>query len=238
MIKVPEELASTAVLCEPMSVVQKAIDHVMHIQKDRLPDWHNLETCFERKRVLIAGIGAIGLLAAIAFILRGACVWGYDIVEPHSIRPQIFKQLGGEYICAKEMKVEDIPQKVDHLDVIFEAAGNTKLCFDLLSALGTNGAYVITGITEKDKKLELDAGNAFRNLVLKNQVVIGSVNAHHIHWERAITDLSLAKQKWGNLIDSLITQEYAAQDFNRPFFARDQKEIKTVIEWNNETPQL
>ncbi len=232
LIKVPEDLLSCGVLCEPMSVVQKAIEHVMEIQKKRLPNWEEEENCFEGRHVLLAGLGSIGLLAAVSFLLRGAHVWGYDIVDSDSLRPQILKKMGGNYICAKEVEPHDIPSHVDHLEVIFEAVGNTKLCFDLISALGSNGAYVVTGITERGKNIELDGGSAINQLVMKNQVILGSVNANHRHWEMGIKDLSAAKRRWGDLIDSFITREYAVSEYEIPFFTRDQNEIKSAIEWS------
>lgn len=232
VIKVPQELASTGVLCEPMSVIQKVITEVAFIQKNRLPNWAKEENCFEQRRVLVAGIGTIGLLAAIAFRLRGAEVWGYDLVEPTSIRPTLLQKIGGNYISAKEVPADQLRGRLRHVDVIFEAAGQAQLCFDLLSALGANGVYAMTGIViEKHKQVTLDGAAAMLDIVLKNQVVLGSVNANHDHWQLAINDLQKAQKKWRGLLEQLITKEYLIKDFKTPFYTQEQSEIKSVIRW-------
>jgi glucose 1-dehydrogenase len=234
LIKVPEELRRVAVLCEPTSVVEKAIDMVAEIQKNRLPDWAAAENIFEGRRVLIAGVGAIGLLAAMVFLLEGAQVWGYDIAEPGSIRARLLEEMGGKYICAKETKPKEIKNLTQHVDVILEAAGNTKLDFDLLSALSENGVYALTGVTQRNQTVSVDGGSIMEDIVLKNQVIVGSVNAHIRHWEKAIEDLLAAKQKWKTIPDAFITNRFSPEDFKVPFFSRPEQEIKTIIVWSKE----
>jgi threonine dehydrogenase-like Zn-dependent dehydrogenase len=59
LVKVPEELKEAAVLCEPTSIVEKAIDLAGRIQRMRLPDWGaEDEQVFRGRRVLVAGVGA------------------------------------------------------------------------------------------------------------------------------------------------------------------------------------
>lgn len=234
LIKVPEELRNVGVLCEPTSVVEKAIDLVAKIQKERLPDWAAAEKTFQGRHILIAGVGAIGLLAAMVLILEGAQVWGYDIVDPHSSRAKLLEEMGGKYICAKETKTQDINKITKHIDVILEAAGNTKLDFDLLNVLSENGAYVLTGVTPKNDMVSFDGGTTMENMVLKNQVVVGSVNANIRHWEKAIQDLLAAKKRWKNIPDAFITNRYTPSDYKTPFYTRPEDEIKTIVVWNKE----
>src|SRR3546814_12333359 len=79
VIKVPESAKSVGVLAEPMSIVQKAIDEANIIQSVRLPLPAHTDTPWvSGKKVLVAGIGAIGLLAVVALRLRGAEILGVD----------------------------------------------------------------------------------------------------------------------------------------------------------------
>ena len=149
VVKVPDCIKRFAVLCEPTSVVEKAIDGVTRIQKARLPDWANAAN-LQGKRALVAGLGPIGLLAAIVLTLQGAEVLGYDIVEPKSFRPSLLNKLGGTYINGKEMAPGQIPDHFGRIDLIVEAAGVARLDFSLFEALGTNGAYVLTGVPEEE----------------------------------------------------------------------------------------
>lgn len=231
LIKVPEELVYSAVLCEPVSVVEKAIDLVSEIQKARLPDWREATRVFQGRRVLIAGVGAIGLLAAMVFILEGAQVWGYDIVDPQSLRARLLEQMGGKYLCAKDVNLQAVHEITKHIDVIFEAAGNTKLNFDLIHVLSENGVYVVTGVTPKNVNVSIDGGTMMENIVLKNQVIVGSVNAHIKHWEKAIRDMDLAKKRWNTIPEAFVTNRFHPEDFKVPFYTRQDNEIKTVIQW-------
>jgi glucose 1-dehydrogenase len=69
LVKVPSAIEKFAVLCEPTSVVEKAIDEILTIQKARLPDWANAIN-LSGKRALVAGLGPIGLLAAMVLSLK------------------------------------------------------------------------------------------------------------------------------------------------------------------------
>src|SRR5688500_4893145 len=98
LVKVPEELKESGVLTEPMSVASKAIEEALTIQQARLKAFGPAENWLQGKKALIAGVGAIGLMAAFALRLRGAEVVGMDIVDENSLRPQILKEIGGRYV--------------------------------------------------------------------------------------------------------------------------------------------
>jgi threonine dehydrogenase-like Zn-dependent dehydrogenase len=63
MNKIPKEIRDFAVLLEPMSVVQKGIDHTYLLQQ-RLKGW-------KPKFAMVLGAGPIGLLAAAVLRVRG-----------------------------------------------------------------------------------------------------------------------------------------------------------------------
>lgn len=70
-----------------------------------------------------------------------------------------------------------------------------------------------------------------RQMVLKNQIILGSVNAGPKHFELAIKDLEKAKNKWGTLMDEIITTRVSYRDFRKALDFRSIDDIKTVIEW-------
>ena len=82
IFKVPPTIKDIAVLTEPTTVVEKAIDEACKIQVARLPVDPDPEKWLEGKNVLIAGLGPIGLLAGMVLGLRKANIWGLDIVDP------------------------------------------------------------------------------------------------------------------------------------------------------------
>ncbi|MGB7843958.1 MAG: glucose 1-dehydrogenase [Salinimicrobium sp.] len=234
-VKVPENIREIGVLTEPMSVAAKALDEALSVQKERLKDFDDIGKYLQGKKVLVAGIGAIGLLAAFSLRLRGAEVYGLDVVDENSLRPQILKEIGGIYIDGREVQTTNIDIKIGEMDFIFEAAGIAKLQFELIDALGINGIYVATGIPGGNRPVSLDGSNLMRQLVLKNQILLGSVNAGPQHFDMAVADLARSKEKWPKAISRLITRRLPAEDF-RLALEHSVDEIKVVVEWEN-TPR-
>ena len=74
------------------------------------PDWlHN-------RRCLVAGLGPVGLLATLALRLRGAEVYGLDIVEADSARPQWLAHIGGQYVDGRQVPAENVGVEVGDAD--------------------------------------------------------------------------------------------------------------------------
>lgn len=232
LVKVPVSIQSVGVLAEPMSVAEKAIDEAAKLQTARLPEMVE-EDWLKDKQTLVAGLGPIGILAAIALRLRGANVWGLDIVDEDTKRPQLLRAIGGEYLDGRKIDVKDIDEKCGEVSFIFEAAGVAKLGFQLIDVLGINGIYVMTGIPHEDRPTCIMGAELMKQMVLKNQIILGSVNASPHHFELGIKDLEKAKNRWGNLIDEIITTRLHYNQFDLAINQRSEDDIKTVIEWNH-----
>jgi threonine dehydrogenase-like Zn-dependent dehydrogenase len=221
MIKVPPAIRGIAVMTEPTTVVEKAIDHSCRLQVARLPIDPDPKKWLMGKKVLVAGLGPIGLLASMILRLRGAEVTGIDIVPPKSLRPRILEAMGGLYTL----------KATGSFDMIVDAAGVPKLDFDLDPLLGTNGVYVVTGVPGDRPPLSVDAAKFLRNLVLENQIIFGSVNAGLAHFKQAVLDLEAADQKWKGVIEQLITSKTPYAQFDQVLQKRKPDEIKAVITW-------
>jgi threonine dehydrogenase-like Zn-dependent dehydrogenase len=230
-VKIPAELESIAVLSEPMSIVEKAIDEAVRIQSTRLPDAAATPNWIFGRRCLVAGLGPVGLLGALALRLRGAEVYGLDIVDTHNPRPQWLNAIGGHYIDGRNVPADKVDDTIGATDLILEAAGIAKLDFELLDALAINGAYVLTGIPGGERPIQISGAALMRQLVLKNQIMVGSVNASRDHYQMAVNDLLSAARQWGNLVQQLITHRFPAEEFAKAFKNHSPDEIKAVIEW-------
>ena len=230
-IPVAPNIQKIAVLAEPMSVVQKAIDEATTIQRARLPYLQNKAQWLEGKCTIVAGLGPIGILAALALRLRGANVVGIDIVDETSPRVKILRAIGGTYFNAKTEKPETIGQKHPYIDVIFDGAGIAQLDFDLWNLLGINGVFVLTGVPGAQRLINVDGAALMRSLVLKNQVIVGSVNESLQHFKNGLDDLVAAAKKWPGVVDQIITQRYNYKDFAKAFGKHTQDEIKVIIDW-------
>lgn len=231
MVKVPASIRSIAVLTEPTTVVEKAIDHAARLQTARLPVDPDPKKWLQGKLTLVAGLGTIGLLACMVLRLRGAKVLGMDIVDPQSLRAKIIQEMGGHYIKSSDQSIRAALKKYGPIDLIVEAAGIPKLDFELIEPLGSNGVYVLTGVPGDDHPLNIDAGKVMRQLVLKNQILFGSVNAGYAHFKQAVADLEESQKKWPGLMERLITSKTPYTEYASVLMHRKPDEIKAVIEW-------
>jgi threonine dehydrogenase-like Zn-dependent dehydrogenase len=231
IVRVPPELEPVGVLSEPMSVAQKAIDESVRLQSARLPDAAATPDWLFSRPCLVAGLGPIGLLAALALRLRGAEVYGLDIVDADSVRAQWLSEIGGHYVDGRQVPADQVDDELGAMDLIFEATGVPSLAFNLLDALAPDGVYVLTGIPGGDRPLEVPGSELIRDLVLDNQAMLGSVNAARDHFQMGVEDLLDAHLRWGDHITGLITQRYAYKDFGAAFDQHSTDQIKTVIEW-------
>jgi len=230
-VRVPDDLEQVGVLTEPLSVAEKAIDESVRVQSARLPEAAATPNWLYGRRCLVAGLGPIGLLAALALRLRGAEVYGLDVVDAASARPQWLSRIDGMYVDGRKVPPGKAEQELGQMDLIFEATGVASLEFNLLDALGKNGVYVLTGIPGGDRPLQLDGAELIRRLVLGNQVMIGSVNASRGYFQMAVDDLARARLAWGGHVTRLITHHRPFSDFQSVLTGHEADEIKVVLEW-------
>jgi len=231
IVRVPPELVEIGVLVEPLSIVEKAITEAVRLQLARLPDAPAHLAWLSNRRCLVAGLGPVGLLAALLLRLHGATVYGLDIVDENSVRPVWLQQIGGTYVDGRRVSADQVEKTLGPMELIFEAAGVAGLAFNLLDALAVNGVYVLTGIPGGDRCLQIPGDELIRRLVLKNQVLMGSVNAAHDHLQMAVDDLAYARSRWPGHLERLITHRYPSSGFQQAFSQHPADEIKAVIEW-------
>ncbi|HEX5435592.1 MAG TPA: glucose 1-dehydrogenase [Gemmatimonadaceae bacterium] len=231
IVRIPPELADVGVLAEPLSVVEKAIDEALHAAARR-PDAAVTPEWLSGRRCLVAGLGPIGLLGAMALRLRGAEVYGLDVVDAASARPHWLEAIGGHYLDGRQVAADRIDDSVGGMDLILEATGIASLEFNLLDALALNGVYVLTGIACGDRPIEVHGASLMRQLVLRNLAMVGSVNAARGHFQMGVNDLTSATQRWGSQVAALITQHYPVSRFLEPLTEHHPDAIKEVIDWS------
>jgi threonine dehydrogenase-like Zn-dependent dehydrogenase len=231
VVRVPTELEPVGVLMEPLSVVEKAIDEALRVQMARCPDAATTPDWFDGRRCLVAGLGPVGLLAAMVLRLRGGEVYGLDVVDSNTARPKWLGGIGGHYIDGREVPADQVEKTIGSMDLILDASGIAELEFNLLDALALNGIYVLTGIPGGDRPLQIPGAELIRQLVLENQVMLGSVNAARGHFQMAADDLAQAHLRWGAQIASLITHRYSWSQLAGLMDQHQPDAIKEVIEW-------
>ncbi|GAB2655472.1 glucose 1-dehydrogenase [Saccharopolyspora gloriosae] len=183
-IKVPARLGDLGVLTEPASVVTKAWEQAELIGR---------RAYYAPRHALVTGAGAIGLLGALLGVQRGLDVHVLDQVTDGP-KPDLVRRLGATY----HTSLDDLGCEPD---VVIEATGAGEVVFDVLRRTARNAITVLTGIAGHDRTLPVPAGAINDELVLDNDVVVGSVNANLRHYQQAVRSLADADPAWlGDLI--------------------------------------
>ena len=219
---VPRELRAVAVLVEPLTIAEKALLQIHAIQQ-RLP-WNHLS---HGQRAVVLGAGPVGLLGAMALVNTGFETFVYSRETAPNSRIELAAKFGAHYVSSATHSVEQLAERVGNIDVVYEAAGGTQTAFDLLKALGPDGVYCFTGVPRHAEPVSIDAHALLFNLVLKNQVVLGTVNSGKDAFEAAIRDLGVFYARWPDAVSSLITGRYGIEEFREPVF--DRSGIKNII---------
>ena len=219
--KIPKAIRDFAVLLEPMSVVQKGIDHAYLLQR-RLTGWNP-------KFGMVLGAGPIGLLAASVLRVRGLRTVVIGREDATDYRAQIVKQMGAEYLCVANKALVDVPKEVGFPDIVIEATGASRVVFDAMEIMGRNGVLCLLSVTGGDAVSPEPIDRINQKLVLGNQVVFGSVNASPRHFKQGVKDFVTIDRKWPGVMDRLLTDRIPWADHKKWFAARGTG-IKSTLE--------
>jgi threonine dehydrogenase-like Zn-dependent dehydrogenase len=212
---VPHELRDVAVLVEPLTVAEKALAQIWHVQQ-RLPWEEPADPAQGRgqgKTAVVLGAGAVGILGAMALLVNGFKTCVYSRSPAPNPKARLVDSMGARYISSQMVSVDQFAEEVGHIDVVYEAVGVGGLSFDVLKVLGLNGIFVFTGIPPHKPAIPIEADTLMRHMVLKNQVAIGTVNADRPAFEAAIRDLGIFKKRWPEALRSLITGRYPMEAY-------------------------
>ncbi len=218
-VHLPPELRQVGVLVEPLSIVEKAIEETMVVQS---------RIGIPPRRALVTGAGPIGILAAMVLRSRGLAVDVLDQRPVDSPKAEIVRASGSRYIDDRTQPLEESAKDVLY-DLVLEASGYAPLVFRALRRLGRNGAMVLTGVTAGHHTIELDVDALNQEMVLENQVLLGSVNAARQHYEAAVRDLAAWQLSLPGLAERLITSRHPLAQFEAAL-TKDPDGIKSVVE--------
>jgi glucose 1-dehydrogenase len=197
---VPRQLRDVAVLVEPLTIAEKSLEQLWTVQQ-RLP-WNR------KHRAVVLGAGPVGILGAMALKVEGFDVTVYSRSPDHEEKNSLLGAIGIPYIAAETHSTEDMATMAGPIDVVYEATGASSLAFDALKHLGPNAVFVFTGVPGHKGPIQVDTDEIMRNMVLNNQLVLGSVNASPQAFESAIRHLGVFAQRWPVALRSVITGRF------------------------------
>ena len=197
---VPRELRDVAVLVEPLTIAEKSLEQLWTVQR-RLP-WDR------DHRAVVLGAGPVGILGAMALKVEGFAVSVYSRSPNHDENNSILSAMGIPYIAAETHSTEEMAKIAGPIDVVYEATGASGVAFDVLKHLGPNAVFMLTGVPGHKGPIPVDTDAIMRNVVLNNQLVLGSVNAPPQAFQAAIQHLGIFAQRWPAALRSVITGRF------------------------------
>ena len=214
--RVPVELQSVAVLTEPLTIAEKAFTQVWQIQQ-RLPWLYPNASTNEPGqglKAVVLGAGPIGLLGAMYLIMAGFETYVYSRSQAPNSKAAIVEEIGAKYISSETTSLKEFADMVGAFDLVYEALDAAPLSVEVLQLLGRNGIFVFTSVPDERVTFGIDAVQALHNVVMKNHVILGTVNAGPAAFPAAIEHLGLFLQRWPHALQALITTRYSIERYS------------------------
>jgi glucose 1-dehydrogenase len=225
LVRVPATLRRVAVLLEPLSVVEKAVDQGQRVLDRKEPTPGDPRAT--APTALVAGTGAIGMLAAWVLAVRGYAVTAIDRHGEGTPAARLLQRVGASHV--------NVAGGMDALggrefDLVVEATGSVALDFSLIDRLGPNGVLVLTGIPDANgPATPLAGGPLLRDVVLGNQAILGSVNANRTYFESGLRDLAVFESRWPGATEQMISSRRPIAEYLDVLTNRAPGSIKTVL---------
>ena len=113
-------------------------------------------------------------------------------------------------------------------DVIIECTGVGPVIVDSIGQVAAGGVVCLTGVGGGGRTSGLPAADVAKALVLRNNVIVGSVNANRRHFYRAAQALAAADRNW---LGQLISRRVSPADFADALH-RGPDDIKVVVDFS------
>ncbi|WP_327109347.1 alcohol dehydrogenase catalytic domain-containing protein [Nonomuraea glycinis] len=212
VLAIPSSMVSTGVLVEPASVAAKGWAHIDAIGK---------RAWFAPRVVLISGAGTVGLMCGLLAAGRGLEVHLFDRLKSGP-RPLLARGLDAHYHTGD---ISTVMQKISP-DIVIDTTGAGDVVTEEIKGLNRNGILCIIGFSWPPLDLSVDANHLYREMVMRNNVTFGIVNASREHFKAAAEALANAEQSW---LEELITRRLPLSRAVEGLLIRDD-DIKTIIE--------
>lgn len=236
VVPAPAELGYTAVLADALTTPVKAVDALRRAQRriehpcphpehgwDQ-PGWGGCKTG------LVAGLGPVGLLMALKLRLNGVQTWVLGRRGEDDPRVRWARAIGAEYVDLHQTDWPAIRSRLPNLDMVYEMTGSGEVAMRLVDLVGWGGCLAVGGVVTGQGQWTFDHHTFMRTLVLRNQALVGVVNAKRRHLQEAMDDLVQARARYGDLLDQLITHRYPFERAVEAITAPPADAIKIVIE--------
>jgi threonine dehydrogenase-like Zn-dependent dehydrogenase len=241
VVKLQPGTEKYGILVEPLSIAEKAVEQVRLVQSRTQPScghpshaW-NTDHWGNCKTALVIGVGTLGCLTAAMLRMNGVTTFATARTSEDSFRVKVLRQLGCDYMPVDDRgeaieKVVEHCQRDRHLDIIIEAAGASELALSVIPYMSRSSVYVLTGIPRGQQLATMDTNKLLRHIVRYNQAVVGSVNSNKTHFEKAVDDIRMINEKFGNILESYVTTRFPLSEYKKAFAYEDRNSIKIAVD--------
>ena len=230
LTRLAPSLREVGVLLEPLTISEKAIEQMTLIQR-RLPWVGRPDSAGGEPELdgLVLGAGPVGCLAALLLRISGINSWVLSREPDTAPVARLLDTAGVHYLSSEGKTPADVAKAIGHIDVMVEATGAAQFAFDYMPVLGVNGIYILTGIPGQHRPVSIDGGAELRDLVLKNQVILGTVNANITAFRAGARHLEDIAGRFPAALKGLITARVPFENYRDYLFDKPASELKTVL---------
>lgn len=209
-VKLDPALGDCGVLIEPASVLAKAWEQTDHMLSRFSGD---------PKVLLVIGAGPVGLFAALLGVQRGLEVHVLDL-DDQGPKVGLVEDLGATFHTGD---VADLDVKPD---VVMECTGHGPLIVSLVDAIASNGVICLVGFNSDPATTPASLNEVVEQIVLKNVVLFGSVNADRGNYEQAADALARADLDW---LRRMITRRVPMSGFVEAL-SKHSDDVKVIVD--------
>lgn len=229
LYRVPPEIASFAVLTEPLAVAEKGANEAHSLQQARLGAdvWKD-----NPPRVLVTGQGPIGFAAVLACVARGwpTTLAGRD--DEFTFRSELAGDLCATYISLQDRDLSALADvERQGYDLVLECTGNDELTLAAAAALRSCGIMVWLGSSRVPHARTHNVERLLRDGLLRNNLFIGSVNCAPRDFEDALAHLHYWYHRNDRALAEIITARVTPEEALWHYEHRQPQGIKTVVQF-------
>ena len=226
LLPVPDDIICLAVLVEPISIAEKGINEAVLIQHARL----GVSTWLDAPpRVLVTGMGPIGFATVIACRSREWPVTMYGRDPSDSFRAQLVRNLGSSYTTTLESASEQNGISDNPFDLILDCTGSEEVILRTAGNLSPRGVMVWLGSSRHAEPKMQNLAPLIRQMLVRNNIVIGSVNSAPRDFQDALMHLSKMQRTHSSDLLDLITDRVKPKESLWHYEQRRPQGIKTVL---------
>ncbi|CAN5542893.1 glucose 1-dehydrogenase [soil metagenome] len=229
LIKIPPAIAESAVLLEPLSIIEKGLKQAADIQ-ERLKIWHP-------KTAAVLGVGNVGLLTVMALRMRGFQVHGFGKQAGSGyLNAKLCESIGATYDSTDDLPLIESTKNYGEYDLVFECTGYSPIIFDAMQTLNENGILILSSVTGGTRKTDQVPSDKINQMfVLGNRAMVGTVNAGREHFEMGVKDLALCEAMHAGWLGQMLTHKVVGLENYEKVFeilnnSTQYKAIKTYFE--------